>query len=101
MTATRRTIILPVRDNAGHQLTHELAECERELLRIAGGFTAFSARGQWAENGHVYRDRSRVYLVSVDPAADAELTAILPLWRARLRQQALYTDSASTEVTFA
>ena len=97
----KRTVVLPIRDNDGRRLTAELAECERELLRVAGGFTKTASSGAWVgAGGRTYRDRSRQYSIVLDPGSDAELVAMLPDWARRLRQEAIYTDRAIVDVEF-
>lgn len=97
----KRTLILPTRDNAGASLRAALAQTQRELLRVAGGYTSWPTLGAWTgPDGRVYRDRGRAYSIILDPAADAELAAMLPAIAARLRQQAIYTDVTEVAVSF-
>lgn len=97
----KRTIILPTRDNDGASLRAEIAECRRELLSIAGGFTSYATLGEWlGGDGARYRDRGRAFAVVLDAGADLELVSILPSWCARLRQAAIYTDFAACDVAF-
>jgi hypothetical protein len=64
-------MLIPEYANNGHAYTREHEAWEAKLLDIAGGYTRCSqSYGSWRdpEDGKVYRDETRPYRVSCNPA---------------------------------
>lgn len=84
------TIDLPVTDNDGAALTIELAHVQRDILRITGGLTENSGRGQWLDDdGKLYVDEVLTVRTYCNDAQLADLVDRVDAWRVMLRQQAL------------
>lgn len=95
----QRTIVVPVADNDGRQLTAEIAGIEAELLSLIGGYSVTGSAGVWrSDDSTTYRDHSVTFTVIADEATDAVLLERLPLWAARLRQVMLFTYKTVVEI---
>lgn len=89
------TILIPLSDNEGstfspdHHRAFEIA-----LAEFFGGFTLLPREhvGAWLDNGRLYSDHTRAYLVAVSGilACMAELTEAIQLARAHYRQETIF-----------
>lgn len=69
----RLTLHVPEILNDGSSVGYELLEAyERELLKLAGGFTLRNAIGAWrSHEGVLYREPVRLYSIDVPTASNA------------------------------
>ena len=94
----KAVILIPTADNDGHPFSRrDWRELEQRLSQLAGGFTREGdVVGQWTgDDGRVYRDRSRRYVVALPSwmALPAFLEAAR--WTADwFRQEAIYIEVA-------
>ena len=99
--AIERTFIVPVADNNGLSLDHEISEIENVLLDIVGGFSVVEQRGCWkGDDGKVYRDHSLRFSTTCSDLQDTLITALLPYWTSLTRQECLFTSSTTVAVEF-
>lgn len=100
---THVDLLLPVRDNDGqHFSPAEIAAFETQLLTLAGGFTRKGeVAGVWRDSaGRVYRDRSRLYSLTVPRSAAASIArAIDRAVRSAFRQEASFVELLPTLAT--
>jgi hypothetical protein len=100
---THVDLLLPVRDNDGQLFSPaEIAAFETQLLALAGGFTRKGeVAGVWRDGaGRVYRDRSRLYSLTVPRHAAASIArAIDRAVRSAFRQEASFVELLPTLAT--
>ncbi|MCL4808843.1 MAG: hypothetical protein KJ062_13825 [Thermoanaerobaculia bacterium] len=100
---THVDLLLPVRDNDGQPFSPaEVAAFETQLLTLAGGFTRKGeVAGVWRDSaGRVYRDRSRLYSLTVPRSAAASIArAIDRTVRSAFRQEASFVELLPTLAT--
>lgn len=98
------TLILPVRDNDGADLSALHAVLSLELCEAFGGFTARDVRGAWRDesDGRVYQDESTEYRIAADwnPAQRLALESIAARYCAEARQVCVYVEHANGAVSF-
>lgn len=86
---TELTVIIPTADNDGRTLQPVIDEWEAFLLDRLGGYTRENVTGAWKDDsGKVYHDAS--YRYTLTGKRIQEVSAALPEWCLRLRQEALY-----------
>jgi hypothetical protein len=96
---TRLELLIPLEDNNGVPFPNvAFADFEDSLISIAGGFTRHGdVEGAWkAPDGHVMRDRSRSYVVTVpEKLTDHAASSINRYVRRQFRQQAAFVEALS------
>lgn len=96
-------LLVPVADNDGHPFHPDtLASFEAHLLALAGGFTRKGeVAGVWRdEAGRTYRDRSRLYSLTVPrERATAIATTLDRSIRDAFRQEASFVELLPTVAT--
>ncbi len=87
--------LVPVQDNDGASLEHEIRELEQELFAEFGGFSQEGrVRGAWQmASGERVDDVSIRYVVAVEgPEGLQRLLSVLDAFKSRTRQEALYVE---------
>lgn len=93
MTRTERfTLHVPLALNDGSPADPSvLDDVESAILAAAGGFTLTTAVGAWqGEDGTVYREPIRLYLVDGDASVYGVLVQAAEVIRAAFEQEAVY-----------
>lgn len=97
------TVLLPVRDNQGERVPREIfREFESEVTQLAGGFTEDGiVKGEWVdEDGTIYRDRSRRYIIAANEEHLDGLREITTRTGSRIHQRTMYFEVSQTEIVF-
>lgn len=98
------SIILPVRNNDGADLSALHAVLALELCNTFGGFTSSIVTGAWRDetDGKVYQDESTLYRIAADwnPAQREELESIAARYCAEAEQVCVYVEHANGAVSF-
>jgi hypothetical protein len=95
LSALRRlaVVVLPIHDNDGKSFPDSLLqEFRHDLHELSGGFTYFSAHGEWrGEDGRTYHD-SNIRFEIAEPDF-VELRLLLADWAKRLGQECVYLET--------
>ncbi len=104
MRSIKTIFLIPLLDNSGQPFaTSDWDWLTDELVIRFGGWTLDGkVEGAWRDpkSGQVYRDASVRYVVVVEEPAVEGLFSFLGEVKARFRQEALYVERPTTEVTF-
>jgi hypothetical protein len=104
MRTIKTIFLLPLLDNDGQPFaTSDWDWLTDELVIRFGGWTLDGkVEGAWRDpkSGQVYRDSSVRYVVVVEEPAVEGLLSFLGEVKTRFRQEALYVERPTTEVTF-
>ncbi len=86
-------VVLPIHDNDGKSFPDSLLqEFRHDLHELCGGFTYFSAQGEWqGEDGRTYHD-SNIRFEIAEPDF-LELRFLLADWANRLGQECMYLET--------
>jgi len=87
------TIIIPKADNDGDTFTdNHHAIFEAALIKSFGGLTELSTvKGAWMDQGRLYRDESKTYLVALSSIVEAgKLGALVEFAKVHYRQEMIY-----------
>jgi hypothetical protein len=88
-------VLIPLNDNVGNPFTsehHELFDIELARLFGASSLLPGIVAGQWTSSGQLYRDNTRVYVVSVDGiiAKGDALRSVVAFAKNHFGQHAIY-----------
>ena len=90
MTAQQLTLVVPTKPNQGSMdvddYRYALAQLERELTSMFGGFTVIEGRGAWENGSQVLHEQVRVYTL----AAENGMTTLRERVKELLDQRAVY-----------
>ena len=104
MTPIKTLFLLPLLDNDGQPYpASDWDWLVDSLVSRFGGYTLDGkVEGAWRDpkSGQVYRDSSVRYVVVVDEPAVGDLLSFLGEVKVRFRQEALYVERPTTEVSF-
>ena len=86
-------VVLPIHDNDGNPFPDSvLTEFRHDLHELCGGFTYFSAHGEWqSKDGRKYRD-SNIRFEIAEPDF-VKLRILLVDWARRLGQECMYLET--------
>ena len=97
------TTLIPIYYNNGKQVEDKVFNnFDKELIRIAGGFTIEGiTEGGWESEGKIYRDKSRKYTIATTEDKLEDLKDLLRKTGIKLKQKAIYYKiSRKTEINF-
>lgn len=95
------TIILPVQDNDGVDLSEEIELVKEQVRIIAGGYSILAQSGEWEEDGKVYKDESLRLVTVVEKNEQVEALRDMAIIACSLmRQQAMFFQERVVKVEF-